>query len=286
MEFVQRCAASAGMSLTDPHVEVDQRGLQNLVLIDHSRQLVARFPRSRDRCAAVADAAARLQALHPYAVPVPEVLDCVTGGPGRAHLLLGYLPGEPLDCVATDSLPPAVRSRLVSELRAVTDVLHSVPAAVWPSPAPAWVSLWGDLRGQVATCPSLNADQRERLLPLADAAVDVARRARIGVFHGDLGGVNCRIDPATGRVLAILDWDSASIGDVATDLVAVMYGVGPLTSAELRDTDPLWDAAWTDYRAYLATWPIQAYLWSLREGAERDREECLAELERAPHLMT
>lgn len=283
MDFVQRCAAACGMPLSEPAVEVDERGLQHLVLVDRARGIVARFPRTHAGCSRIPDAAARLCALHAYGLPVPAVLGVrADGGPGAAHLLLSYVPGEPLDTVDTDRLAPAALSSLVASLIAVTEAIHSMPVASWPSPAPDWAGHWAHLVERVAACPNLSPRQRGEQLLLADEALRVARNARIGLFHGDLGGVNCRIDPAGGRVLSILDWDSASIGDVATDLVAVLQGVGPATAQALRAADARWASAWLDYRAYVATWPMQGYLWSLRQGTDADRSAALAQLSLTP----
>lgn len=265
------------MPLSDPAVEVEERGLQHLVLIDRRRGVVARFPRREEGCLHIADAAARLDLLRRHGLPVPEVLGATAGGGrGRAHLLLRLVPGSGLDTVDTDALQPAARARLVGGLVDTTAQLHRIPTAQWPTPGPTWSQLWSDLLAQIHGCTALQESVRDQQSALAAAALDVARRARIGIFHGDLGGVNCRVDPESGAVLALLDWDSAAVGDVATDLVALLHGVGPLTASELRAADPRWDAAWHDYPAYVATWPVQCLLWSMREGKLQDRAAALA----------
>lgn len=283
MDFIGRCAESAGMPLSDPAVQVDQRGLQHLVLVDHRRSIVARFPRSSAGCRQIREGAARLRALRSWGLPVPQVLGvCDRGGPGVAHLVLSFVPGVPLDTVATDLLPVPARTRLVAQLISVTEAIHRMPVARWPSPAPDWVELWMGLLARIETCSDLPPRLRAEQSDLAHAAVSVARRARIGVFHGDLGGVNCRVDPSSGDVLGVLDWDSATVGDVATDLVAILHGVGPATAEQLRAADQRWAAAWQDYCAYSATWPVQAYLWSLRDGGPADRAAALQQLHRPP----
>ena len=133
----------------------------------------------------------------------------------------------------------------------------------------------------MAKCDALPHDVWHEQLQLASRAAATSANARIGVFHGDLGGVNCRIDPDSGAVVGLLDWDSATIGDIATDLVAVLAGVGPRTAARLRETDQEWAAAQQSYAPYLATWPIQHYLWSLNHADQAEQRQALASL-RAP----
>ena len=108
-----------------------------------------------------------------------------------------------------------------------------------------------------------------------------AATAPLRVFHGDLGGVNCRIDPATGAVTGLLDWDSAVVGDPATDIAAVLAGLGPRTAEQARTERPYWREQEVRYRAYLQTWPLQFALWSVAAGTGEDRRQARALLRRS-----
>jgi aminoglycoside phosphotransferase (APT) family kinase protein len=279
VDFLQQCAQAAGFDLADPDLLVDERGMQNLVLLHPRRGLAARFPRTAERCALLPDAAARLRYLRAHDVPVPRVLDlCAEGGEGLGYLLLEYLHGAPLDEVRTDDLPTRAGDRLVRDLIGAAARIHAVPPAGWPSPAHDWRGLWSSLVAAVAECDALPGDVRQAQLQLALRAAATSANARIGVFHGDLGGVNCRIDPESGAVVGLLDWDSATIGDITTDLVAVLAGVGQRTAERLRESDPDWATAQQRYAPYLATWPVQHYLWSLRIALPSAQREALASL--------
>lgn len=58
-------------------------------------------------------------------------------------------------------------------------------------------------------------------------AASVPRSARTSIVHGDLKLDNVVADPAAARVLAVLDWEMATLGDPVTDLVnAVLWWDG------------------------------------------------------------
>ena len=276
MDFLQRCARTAGLRLDDPGIAVDTRGLQNLVLIDRDRGVVWRFPRTAGGCLMLQDAARRLILLAGHGLPVPLVLDCrPASGPGDGYLMLSYRPGAALDAVDTDALGPPERRRLIDTLIEVVQHVHGIPVEHWPTPRPAWAGIWQALAADVANCRGLPDPLAEHQLALAQHAALVAAQAPIGIFHGDLGGVNCRIDPSTGQVLGLLDWDSASVGDTATDIAAILAGLGRVTAEEMRARSERWRAEEERYRAYVDTWPIQYHLWALRSGDPLDRRASL-----------
>lgn len=281
VDFVERCARSARLDLAHPDLEIDQRGLQHLALIDRGRGVVYRFPRSARQQVGLATAAERLRVLSACSLPTPRLLDLVGPGPGTvAHMVISYVPGVPLDAVPTDDLPSRHRQRLCSDLIDAVAAIRTIPVASWPEPGPPWTQLWGRLAEQVAACSALPASVQRYHAERADEAAAVASGAQLGVFHGDLGGVNCRIDAGTGTVTGLLDWDSAAVGDPATDIAALLAGLGPGTAAELRACSPWWRAEEERYQAYVATWPIQYYLWSLREGGLPEQREARAMISR------
>jgi aminoglycoside phosphotransferase (APT) family kinase protein len=212
-------------------------------------------------------AADRLEVLRRHGLPAPQLLELV--GPEASavpHMVLSYVPGVALDSLLTDDLPARQRRRLLGDLIDIVAAIRSIPAASWPEPGPAWATLWNRLAEQAAGCRDLPADVREHHAGLAAAAAAVATSTRPRVFHGDLGGVNCRIDAGTGAVTGVLDWDSAAVGDPATDIAALLSGLGPRTAEELRGRSPLWRREEQRYQVYVATWPIQYFLWSQQEG--------------------
>jgi aminoglycoside phosphotransferase (APT) family kinase protein len=245
--FVRRCALACRVDLADLDVLVDQRGMRNLVLIDQRRDVVWRFPRTEEGCAQLGDAARRLQVLQRYDVPVPRLLNLVPGSLGQGHLMLSRCRGAALDTIDTDALPARSGAALVAGLIDAVARLQAVPVSAWPSPAPGWIGLWQGLLSAASTVP-LPPAVRERQIELARAAAAAAVAADIGV------------------VIGLLDWDSATIGDVATDQAALLHGLGQRTAALLRRTAPAWERAEERYQAYVATWPLQWYLWALTSG--------------------
>jgi len=282
MEFATRCASSAGLDLANSDVFVDGRGAHNLVLVDQRRGQVWRFPRGEDGCAALSDSASRLAMLGSHGVPVPRVLDIrLAERPGDGYLLLTFVPGVALDGLDTSSLSGSAQDRLAESLIAAVELAHGVPVEGWPSRGQSWQGIWSSLLGEVLACEELPADLLEAHHNLAADAVEAARLAPIGVFHGDLGGVNIRIDPEAGMVSGLLDWDSAAIGDTATDIAAVLAGLGRGMADVVRARSPRWRAEELRYHTYVRTWPIQSFLWSLRSGSAQDQREAFARLTRS-----
>lgn len=202
---------------------------------------VLRLYRERPERAAV-DAA--LIGLVRGLVPVPGVLETRTpqasGAPSL--LLTERVPGVRLELVlegAEGAAPPPVRERAGAELGAILARLAGIPfprggsfagpdlaVQPWPEPdagLPDWVrahagadgfagwlgALWEDLLAV--------AERAQRVLESASAAVD-SGVDRACLVHGDVNPKNVLVDPETGRVTALIDWEFAHAGLVETDL--------------------------------------------------------------------
>ena len=165
-------------------------------------------------------------------VPVPEVLearrpDPQAGTPGL--LVTSFLPGERLD-LCLPHLSEELRAAVGTELGGVLGRLAQMPflavgaftdgtLRIDPFPS-AW-----DLPGWVAT-------HRERSALAAwprkeyDALVEVAEHAqelldridRVSLVHSDFNPKNLLVEPTTGRVTGVLDWEFAHAGLPVTDL--------------------------------------------------------------------
>lgn len=253
--FELACAASAGVDLSATNVSVDPRGLQNLVILAPGRAY--RFPRREAGAAALVEAAERLRIAAAAGVPTAQVLAVVEGAVGTAHLVLSPVAGCGLDEIDAGLLPAAAQSRLARELIDVADLIHTIEPADWPGERQPWGQLWWGLVERAVAAGASDAE-----LEAARRAARAADGAPIGVFHGDLGGVNCRIDPVTGRVTGVLDWDSASVGDIGTDSVAILAGVAAPLAGLIRRVAPRWAEDERRYHDYVATWPLQHRLWA------------------------
>jgi len=163
-------------------------------------------------------------------VPVPVVLDVRRAGPEPAHLLTSYVSGARLELVLHDA-EPGLRSRLAV---AVTDVLVALSGIAFLRPgmfvdadlrlseqlAPAdGLVEWLDLH--LAGTPL--ADWDPALLQAlsqvcldADALLDTVDRTCL--VHSDFNAKNILVDPETGAVTAVVDWEFAHAGSPYSDL--------------------------------------------------------------------
>jgi aminoglycoside phosphotransferase (APT) family kinase protein len=165
-----------------------------------------------------------IAALHPTGFPVPEpLLLCqdaeVIGAP---FYLMSYVDGVVLrgpDEVGKLSRDAAARTSelLVDTLAA----LHAIdPAAVglgdFGRPE-------GYLQRQVKRWhQQWEASKTRELSTLEDVATTLAETVptdgRTGIVHGDFRLDNCLFDADTTRILAVLDWEMATLGDPLADL--------------------------------------------------------------------
>ncbi|HEX2175383.1 MAG TPA: phosphotransferase [Nocardioidaceae bacterium] len=184
----------------------------------------------RQPCRAAVDAAL-LELVHGL-VPVPRVLDLRTPQmtEGHAYLLTELLPGERLEVV----LPTAdrtMRERLAVNLADVLARLSGIPfrrggefadatLAVRDHPhVPDSLVDWVRRHLLDTALARWPADQQERLLAMADHADGVlAANDRWCLAHSDFNAKNVLVDPTTGEVTGLVDWEFAHAGTPYTDL--------------------------------------------------------------------
>ncbi len=169
-------------------------------------------------------------------VPVPEVLGAepdpaVTGAP---FLATAVVPGRVVRTAAdVADLPAHARGAVASDLARVLARLHALdPADVGlgdlgsTSPhVPRLLRRWG---GQLERARDAERALLERARDALAAAAPPPGPPRI--VHGDYRLDNVVVDPATGRVAAVLDWELASLGEPLSDL-------GTLLTAWTEDGD-------------------------------------------------
>ncbi len=181
-------------------------------------------------------------------LPVPRVLEAVTvpAGSGRPpFLLLEALPGDRLDLVLP-AADEALRRRLGEAVAGVLTLLATermprpglfVDASLDPAPFPPDAGDQRDfLEARLGTpwFTGLTAAERDGLRAVARRASAVtATPARIALVHADFNPKNLLVDPATGGVTGVLDWEFAYAGAPLGDL-------GNLLRFE---TDPVFAAA-------------------------------------------
>lgn len=261
MRDVDRCLTTAhGLGVVDPRIV---HGAQNLVLVAGDR--VLRFPRHTADAERIDEISARHAAAFDLGlVPHPPVRTAA-GPVGTAHLELVRVAGAPLPQILAGGGQPDLD--LVAE--SLTEALAATRRAgpdQWPFPQRDWVRMWAELPHRAeAHAGLLPPAHRPAWLAAADRAAVVARAAPLGLMHGDLQGHNVLVTP-DGRVSAVLDWDSALIGDPAMDAVAALHDFPAEVRARVVARHD-WLAADLDrFAAYRATWELQAALWRVTSG--------------------
>lgn len=167
-------------------------------------------------------------------MPVPRVLDLRRADPTRpgepAHLLTTCEPGVRLEDVLPHADPALGRS-LAASLGGVLATLSGIaflrPAmfldadlmlSVQAAPAPDLVA-WLDQHAAISVLstwdPRLLHSLRQ-VCDRADGLLDGVRRSCL--VHSDFNPKNILVDPASGAVTAVLDWEYAHAGSPHADL--------------------------------------------------------------------
>jgi aminoglycoside phosphotransferase (APT) family kinase protein len=211
------------------------------------------------------------RALQYSAVPVPPAValcedPAVLGAP---FAVTGFVPGE---VVRTRAQLDAYTSRelesCVTELVRVLADLHSInvaevgldglgrPHGFLARQVGLWWRQWNEVkRRDLADATRLHA----RLL-----AALPGRSAHIGVVHGDYRIDNTLVDGEDiGKVLAVIDWELATVGDVQTDIALMCVYRQPQL-----DTILGLDAAWASDR--LPDGDAIAEAYARRRGVDLD----------------
>jgi aminoglycoside phosphotransferase (APT) family kinase protein len=163
-------------------------------------------------------------------LPVPRVLEAVTvpGGPDRPpFLLLEALPGDRLDLVLPAADEP-LRRRLGEAVAGVLTLLATermpragffVDATLEPEPFPPGAGEQPAFLEAHRDAPFFATVDLDALRSVARHAARVAAgTGRVALVHADFNPKNLLVDPATGGVTGVLDWEFAYAGAPLADL--------------------------------------------------------------------
>jgi aminoglycoside phosphotransferase (APT) family kinase protein len=185
-----------------------------------------------------------LAALAGTPVPVPRVLlhcadDQVLGAP---FYLMEFVDGVVLrDPAQTAALAPDRVAGLGARLVEVLAALHAVdPAAVGLA---GFGRPEGFLRRQVARWHQQWERSQTRELPAleelsAGLSAAVPDSGLVGIVHGDYRLDNVMFDHGLGRIVAVLDWEMATLGDPLADL-GLLWVYTTLAATGLGPANPL-----------------------------------------------
>jgi aminoglycoside phosphotransferase (APT) family kinase protein len=266
-------AAYAAVLAVDEQRLTLRSGQRNDVVLDRQAGIAWRFPRTLQALGTLELSAARTTAATARALPAPEVLAVVAAPLGSARIGLRLVGGVGLSPALTAALSPPSRERLVADLVTLLGGLRNASGVGWPGDPLPWAVRWAALGDRLTreVVPLLQvAQDAERATAVVGRAVDAACDAGVaGIAHGDLGGENVHLDPLTGALVGVLDWDDAAPGDPALDLAALRAHAEPWLTAALLEEDPSLAALHARADAYLATFPLQEALWGLDSGDDQ-----------------
>ena len=148
-----------------------------------------------------------------------------------------FLEGSPWD--RTEAMTPDAVARAGREVGAVFARLHAQHAPAFGYPAAdfrlggaTWPEAFSAIfRAHVADAERFGIDVRgKELLDVLERGQDaLAKVTQPSLVHNDLWPGNVLLDPASGRVTGIVDWERALYGDPLLDFV----GMNPFATGEL-----------------------------------------------------
>jgi aminoglycoside phosphotransferase (APT) family kinase protein len=255
-------------------------GQYAIVVVDENRGVARRVPCYEAERTALPELVAKLRAAAALGLPAPSVRGAKLDGPlGVAHVDLAFVPGVGLCDPAIVRLSTAGWDRLAADLAALLLALRTADLTGWPLRVQGtWSERWRALRRDVLelVVPQLTATGARRALADADAAVAAAAGTSLALMHGDLGGENVRVDPTTGALTGVLDWDSAGAGDPAVDLAAIEVSVPNPVVERLLAAGPELRGDISRARNYARTFALQDAVFGLRRGDARAAHAGLA----------
>ena len=202
-----------------------------------------------------------LAALGPTAVPVPTMHCLLERGvvADVPVLVMEHVDGDVVTGFeGLRGLRAGVRAALVSELATVLGAIHAVDvgragldqlsshAPYAPRQLKRWLIQW--------------ERSRTRDLPALDALAARLRRNAppqlgLSLLHGDYSPHNLIVDPGSGSIRAVLDWELSTLGDPLADVGTVLayWTVAELSDAEEPSRTEVAPAG-SDRAAFLQTY--------------------------------
>lgn len=230
-------------------------------------------------------------------LPVPRVLEArpVPEPDQPAYLLLERVPGVRLDTYLAEQSDPTLLARAGSDVGRILGQLSGIPylrsgefvgpeleVRRWEGSAeglPRWVESHRT-NGRLA---GWTADEFERLVVIAtDAQALLDTHHRVVLCHSDVNPKNLLVDPDTGGVVALLDWEYAHAGMPHADLGNLLrfetvepFCAAVVSSYRDRIPDP------TDDPREMLELGRAADLFALVDLAGRERQNRVTELANA-----
>lgn len=185
-----------------------------------------------------------ISAMQATAVPVPRALGLCTDVAvnGSPFYAMSLVEGAVVDSAdAASSLDAQARLALAHDLADVLGALHG--ADVDAIGLGDFARRDGYIERQIARWSTQWAKSRTRELPAVDEiaatlAASIPRQQGVTVVHGDFRFGNCITEAATGKVLAVLDWELCTLGDPLADVGYVGAHWASADGRSTRHNDP------------------------------------------------
>jgi aminoglycoside 2''-phosphotransferase len=209
-------------------------------------------------------------------IPEPIYHTLETPSIGKAFVGYPMIPGKPLWRELFQTIDdPAVLERIACQLATFLRELHAIPVdEVIPIDLPlddgldTWTDMYRRIRERLFAhmrpdARAQVADHFESYLSDPDAYtfVPVLR-------HGDFGTGNLIYDPDAGRMVGVIDFGGAGLGDGATDVAGLLSSFGESFLARCARYYPQIEAASKRIRFYYGTFALQEALFGIENGDE------------------
>lgn len=252
-------------------IRLNDDGQYNDILIVND-DLIFRFPRHDEGIEKLEKEVALLHRIRSFlTLPIPEPIyhSFTPRTVGQAFAGYRMLPGEPLwhETVAAIT-NPAIVQRLATQLTTFLRDLHTIPTDTVADVLPAtdWRQLWADLGEEIRAMlfPHLPSTMHARIAAQFAAFLDDPGNFAFmpTIIHGDFGTGNLLWDARAGVMSAVIDFGSATLGDPANDVAALLTYGEPFVRQGLA-TYPAMEQMLPRARFYLSTFALQEALYGI-----------------------
>ncbi len=281
MEEYRECIAAVCPELALETVELFRAG-QNNQLILVNGELIFRFPRYGSGADRLRREVAILRAAGPrLPLATPEYIYYnLEEEAGRAFAGYRMLPGRPLWPQDFQRIgDEGTVERLAEDIATFLQTLHAIPPDTVdipqaPSDSPAaWREIFG--RIEEVVFPRLTAEARAWTGEQFDAFLGNGEQFTFdnALRHGDFGSSNMLYCAEEQRVVGMIDFGHAGIGDPAVDFAGLYVCFGEAFLRRCARVYPLMDRCWDRVRFYAGcAFLLEDALFCVEHGtAEADR---------------
>ena len=258
LEGYRESIAAACTELGLETVELFRAGQNNLLILVNE-ELIFRFPKYAKGVAGLRQEHAILSAARPrLPLATPDyIYHNLDDEVGRAFVGYRKLPGRPLWPEDFERIgDEGTVDRLAADIASFLRTLHAIPPDTVdipqePSDSPA---VWREIFGRIeqVVFPRLTAEARAWTGEQFDAFLGDAEQFAFDnvLRHGDFGSSNTLYSAEERRVVGMIDFGHAGIGDPAVDFAGLCVCFGEAFLRRCARVYPLMDRCWDRIRFY------------------------------------